>query len=93
MDIATQIRLQQAAKEFLKETLEGFALLVVIFSVTDKPMNKKQTWFRIAKISVLLGAVNAGMSYFDEESHGKMKEGMKASLGNTMLASVVGGRR
>ena len=92
MDIATQIRLQQAAKEFLKETLEGFALLVVIFSVTDKPMNKKQTWFRIAKISVLLGAVNASMSYFDEESHGKIKEGMKASLGNTMLASAVGRR-
>jgi len=92
MDIATQIRLQQAAKEFLKETLEGFALIVVIFSVTDKPMHTKKTWFRIAKISVLLGAVNAAMSYFDEESHGKIKEGMKASLGNTMLASVVGRR-
>ena len=83
---------RELLRELFKETLEGFFLLLVIFTITDKPWNQETFW-RLTKISLLLGAVNTGMAFFDEESHVKVKEGMKASLGNTMLASAVGIRR
>jgi hypothetical protein len=75
--------------EVFKETLEGFFLILVIFMIMDKPWNKAIFW-RLIKISLLIGAVNLGMALFDESGYVKVREGMKTSLGTMMLASAVG---
>jgi hypothetical protein len=86
MDIATKGRVREVAREFFKESLEGMVLIVLIFTISDKPIGTPKAMFRIAKLSALIGAINATMLLFDEKSHVKIKEGMKASLGMTMLA-------
>jgi gamma-glutamyl-gamma-aminobutyrate hydrolase PuuD len=74
-------------KNFVRECMEAFILTLVIFMISDKPMNK-DTMQRILKISLLLGGVNVALPLFDEESHVRVKDGMKNSLRHTMLASA-----
>lgn len=79
---------QELFEEFLKETLEGFVLITVIFTIMEKPLTK-ETLTRIAKISVLLGIVNTVMAWVDQESHEKIKQGMKSQVGTTMLTAAL----
>jgi len=74
-------------KKFVRECMEAFILTLVIFMISDKPINQ-DTIQRVVKISLLLGGTNVGLALFDEESHVKVKDGMKNSLRNTMLASA-----
>lgn len=76
-------------KDFIRESIEAFVLILVIFMISDKSVDAESI-LRITKISLVLGVVNVGLALFDEESHAKVKDGMKSSLGNTMLASVTG---
>lgn len=76
-------------KDFIRESIEAFVFILVIFMISDKTVDKESI-LRILKISLVLGMVNVGLALFDEESHAKVKDGMKSSLGNTMLASVTG---
>lgn len=78
---------KELIQEFLKEFVEGFVLLTVIFAIMDKPLDQK-TWLRITKISLLLGGVNTLMAWLDQDSHEKIKQGMKSSVGNTMMAAA-----
>lgn len=74
-------------KNFVRECMEAFILTLVIFMISDKPINQN-TMQRVVKISLLLGGVNVALALFDEESHIKVKDGMKNSLRTTMLASA-----
>jgi glycerol uptake facilitator-like aquaporin len=76
-------------KDFIRESIEAFVLILVIFMISDKAVDT-ESLLRITKISLVLGVVNVGLALFDVESHAKVKDGMKSSLGNTMLASVTG---
>lgn len=77
-------------KDFIRESIEAFFLILVIFLIADKTIDK-DSMLRITKTSLLLGMVNIGLALFDEESRAKVNDGMKRSLGNTMLAGLGGG--
>ena len=80
---------QEILKDFIRESLESFVLILVIFMISDKTIDS-ESMLKITKISLLLGTVNVGLALFDQESHAKVKEGIKNTLGSTMLASVSG---
>jgi glycerol uptake facilitator-like aquaporin len=77
-------------KDFVRESIEVFFLILVIFMISDKTIDK-DSMLRITKISLLLGMVNIGLALFDEDSQAKVNDGVKRSLGVTMLAGLGGG--
>lgn len=76
-------------KDFIRESIEAFVLILVISMISDKTVDKESI-LRITKISLVLGVVNVCLALYDEESHTKVKDSMKSSLGNTMLTSATG---
>lgn len=75
--------------EFLKETQESFVLLLFFSIISEKPLNRP-TLLRNVYLSCVIGVWNVVMHMLDEDSHQKMKESMKSSVGGAMLASAMG---
>jgi glycerol uptake facilitator-like aquaporin len=78
---------REILKDFIRESIEAFVLILVIFMISDKTIDKRNMR-RIAKISLLVGMVNVGLALFDTEGYARVKDGMKSSLGNTMMAGL-----
>ena len=72
-------------KDTLKEAVEAFCYLYVILLISERPIDLP----RILRISLMLGVIQTAMAYFDEEGHVKIKEGMKASVGNSVITSAI----
>jgi hypothetical protein len=76
------------AKEFLTECIEAFAVIILFQVLSDKQLDTKSL-FRSLKISVLIGGLATVMFALDEDSHGKIKDGMKTSIGASIIGSAL----
>lgn len=77
--------------DFLKEFVEGITIVTMMFFISGKveQLDKnglRKTLGQILTMSLVLALLNSLLAVLDQESHLKIKEGMKASVGGTMLA-------
>ncbi len=79
-------------KEFLTESIEAF-VIILMFQVLTEDHVDATSLLRILKISVLVGGLATVTFALDEESHSKIKDGMKTSIGASIIASALGVRR
>ena len=76
---------KEYALEFVREFVEAMAIMTAVYLIMERPFDVK-----ILKVAFFLSLLSTAMHVFDEESHAKMKEGMKAAVGNTVVASAFG---
>lgn len=80
------------AREFVTETIEAF-VIILLFQVLSESNLDAKAMFKTLKISMLVGGLTTVTFALDEESHGKIKDGMKTSMGASIVASALGVRR
>lgn len=75
--------------EFLEEFTEALFVVLVMYAVIGKSIKETMAlWKDILKWSLLLGTVNTIFNIVDHETHQRIKEGMKSSIGMAMFRSI-----
>lgn len=80
------------AREFLTETIEAF-VIILLFQVLSENNVSAKSLLKTLKISMLVGGLTTVTFVIDQDSHGKIKDGMKTSIGASVVASALGVRR
>lgn len=65
-------RVSPIVKKFVIEVMEATAMILVIGLMTDKDL----TFRRMARIALIVGAINTVLEYYDKDLHSNIKQGM-----------------
>lgn len=80
---------QNYFREFIEEFIEAVFVVIIMYAVVGKTMKEMiASWKDILKYSLALGTVNTVVDIFDHETHQRIKEGMKSSIGTAMFRSI-----
>jgi predicted PurR-regulated permease PerM len=75
--------------EFIEEFIEAVFVVIIMYLVVGKTLKEiPKLWKDILKYSLLLGTVNTVVDIFDHETHQRIKEGMKSSIGTAMFRTI-----
>lgn len=96
MDQKTKNKKELAKKygiEFGREVLEALFILVLIniIHILSSPPNGsfRLPWKSIAMWSLMLGAITTVTHILDNDMHGRIKDGMKNSIGGVVISSAI----